>query len=186
MTVVTDPTPVVYSDTAAARVSLVAGGRSSGPVDGAWWPYSRDLTLELPALAAAFEARWGRVTRAAVHPALWRDVPKKVRVAERVMHVGWFTIRQDPHTLLLRAHRTQRWDLLVIPPQTPPGTAARLMAAACAPGNVLTAGGLMARAAAWADRAQERDWETEGGWSPTVHTLSSRERATATQAAEGR
>nr|WP_078600272.1 hypothetical protein [Streptomyces violens] len=37
-----------------------------------------------------------------------------------------------------------RRDLLVIPPETEPSAAARLMAAAAIPGSVLTAGALMA------------------------------------------
>jgi hypothetical protein len=156
MNVTTNPT---------VRVSLVPGGTSPGPLDGAWWPHSRDLTLELP-LTTEFRSRWGPITRGAVHPAFWPVIPRRVRANGRVLRVGRFTRHQDPHALLLLSLRVARWDLLVIPPDTPTATAARLMASACDPRNVRTASGLMAAAAA--DReAQEADWEAEGG---RVHT----------------
>ncbi|MGK5532458.1 DUF5994 family protein, partial [Streptomyces sp. URMC 129] len=152
----------------SCRLSLAPGGSSPGPLDGAWWPYSRDLALELALLAAAFEPRWGRVTRAAVNPAFWPVIPRKIPLPGRVLRVGWFSAEQDPHALLLLAGKTRRWDLLVIPPETPPATAARLMAAASDPGDARTAGALMAQAgaaiAAEGDGARVTDWEAEGGW----------------------
>jgi hypothetical protein len=181
MTVITDPTTAAQFDLrAVARLSLAPTGRSPGPLDGAWWPYSHDLTLELPPLTAAFENRWGRITRAAVNPALWPVIPRKVQVTGRVVRVGRFTVQQDPHALLLLSRKAGRWDLLVIPPQTSPATAARLMAAASDPRNVLTASELMAgpaaRVTAEADSVQEADWESEGGRGVTVPTVSPRER----------
>jgi hypothetical protein len=37
-------------------------------LDGAWWPRSRDLHAELPALAAVLDPLWGRITRITVNP----------------------------------------------------------------------------------------------------------------------
>ncbi|MGY5107086.1 DUF5994 family protein, partial [Streptomyces sp. 900105245] len=74
----------------AARVALTSPtGR--GLLDGAWWPRSRDLAAELPALADVLDPLWGRITRVAVNPMLWPVVPSKVNVHDRVMKVGWFT-----------------------------------------------------------------------------------------------
>ncbi|CAM5577955.1 hypothetical protein SVIOM342S_02106 [Streptomyces violaceorubidus] len=61
-----------------------------------------------------------------------------------------------------------RWNLLVVPPRTPPAAAARLMAAASDPGRTASASRLMADAArptviAEADRTGEAVWESEGG-----------------------
>ncbi|MEV4872308.1 DUF5994 family protein [Streptomyces syringium] len=145
------------------RLFLNPAATRPGPVDGAWWPYSRDLTRELPALAMALDLPWGRITRVAVNPVHWPVIPGKVPVGRRVVHVGWFA-EQDPHDLLLLSFRVGRWDLLVIPPETAPDTAARLMAAAGDPGNRLTASGLMA--AARDDSTGETAWESEGGHSP--------------------
>jgi hypothetical protein len=63
------------------------------------------------------------------------------------------------------------------------------MAAACDPRNVLTAGDLMAgaaaRDAAAADRAQQANWEGEGGRDITVPTISPRERRPTTNPPQG-
>ncbi|MFE9120916.1 DUF5994 family protein [Streptomyces sp. NPDC007172] len=129
----------------AVRLALKAGDGSRGLLDGAWWPYSRDLAAELPALVDVLDPLWGRVTRIAVNPRYWPVVPRKVPVRGHVVKVGWFKAEQDPHKLLLLSNTVGRWDLLVIPPDTPADSAARLMAAASDPaGPPLTASALMA------------------------------------------
>ncbi|MGD6755807.1 DUF5994 family protein [Streptomyces sp. BH105] len=154
-----------------------------GLLDGAWWPASRDLTAELPALAQALDPLWGRITRVAVNPMLWPVVPRRVPVQGRVLNVGWFTPELDPHQLLLLSYGTGRFDLLVIPPETDAVSAARLMAAAIDPdGPPLTATDLIAAETARhhghhdvgaADRPQsaEESWEYEGGATST-HSVS--------------
>jgi hypothetical protein len=139
----------------------------AGQLDGAWWPYSRDLEAGLPPLAAALEEPWGRVTRVSVNPTRWPVVPSKVAVGGRILHVGWFT-EQDPDKLVLLSYSVGRWDLLVIPPETAPAAAARLMVAAAIPGSVLTANGLMADEAVIGrgirdTLRREATWEGEGG-----------------------
>ncbi|WP_327351488.1 DUF5994 family protein [Streptomyces sp. NBC_01304] len=146
-----------------------------GLLDGAWWPRSRDLASELPALADVLDPLWGRITRVAVNPTLWPVVPRRVTVRDRVLKVGWFTPQIDPHKLLLLSYRAGRWDLLVIPPETDAATATRLMTAACAPdGPPLTATALVAAEIARhhdavGDRLQdtEESWEYEGGATST-------------------
>ncbi|MEU8962821.1 DUF5994 family protein [Streptomyces sp. NPDC048491] len=128
-----------------ARLALTPAGRVPGPLDGAWWPHTRDLSLELPPLAAALDERWGRITHAAVNPALWAAIPDKVLLpglGGRVMRVGWST-EQDPQELLLRSYTIGCWHLLVIPPETGPPTASQLMASASHPQNPFTASALM-------------------------------------------
>ncbi|CAM5452998.1 hypothetical protein SXANM310S_06818 [Streptomyces xanthochromogenes] len=133
----------------AVRVALKGGDGARGLLDGAWWPYSRDLAVELPALIGVLDPLWGRVTRIAVNPRYWPVVPHKVAVRGHVVKVGWFKAEQDAHKLLLFSNTVGRWDLLVIPPGTPADSAARLMAAACDPaGPALTASALMAEEAA--------------------------------------
>ncbi|MER7107122.1 DUF5994 family protein [Streptomyces sp. NPDC000229] len=134
-----------------ARLSLTAPSRVAGRLDGAWWPRSRDLTQELPALAAALDGPWGRITRVTVNPAQWPVVPRKVPVAGHTVHVGWFRAEQDPHALLLLSYSVGRWDLLVVPPETGAAAAARLMAAAATVGGLATASALLADEAATGD-----------------------------------
>lgn len=150
-----------------ARLSLTPKTTLAGRLDGAWWPCSRDLEAELPPLVAALEEPWGRVTRVTVNPTRWPVVPHTVAVAGRTLHVGWFT-EQDPDKLILLSYTVGRWDLLVIPPETAPAAAARLMDAAAIPGSVLTAGVLMTNEAAIGRGIRdavrrEATWESEGG-----------------------
>ncbi|MET7995833.1 DUF5994 family protein [Amycolatopsis sp. NPDC005232] len=46
---------------------LKPAGPTTGHVDGEWWPRSRDLTCELPALLTAAVARLGRIGEVAYH-----------------------------------------------------------------------------------------------------------------------
>ncbi|MFH9400915.1 DUF5994 family protein [Streptomyces sp. NPDC017638] len=157
----------------AARLALKTDGTSRGLLDGAWWPRSRDLLSELPALTDVLEPLWGRITRIAVNPAHWPVIPREIPVDGHVVKVGWFTPEIDPHKLLLLSYRAGRWDLLVIPPETGAESAARLMAAASEhDGPPRTASALIA-----ADEARhgvladgpplgpDEAWEYEGGAS---------------------
>lgn len=127
------------------------GMNDSGLLDGAWWPRSRDLRVELPALVGALDPYWPRITRVSVNPAHWPDIPAKLPVGGRRLYVGWFTTQLDPNELLLLSYRSERWNLLVVPPLTPELDAVRLMDAAADPGNRLTVRALMARQGAGSD-----------------------------------
>ncbi|MGM9383036.1 DUF5994 family protein [Streptomyces antibioticus] len=158
------------TSSSSLRLSLAPNGPAPALLDGAWWPRSRDLEAELPALAAVLDPLWGRITRVTVNPTHWPVVPRKVPVAGHVMHVGWFRAEQDPHELMLLSYGTGRWNLLVIPPETDPASAAWLMAAASDPSGTSTASRLMEEAAARTraavsatDRAVEAVWDSEGG-----------------------
>jgi hypothetical protein len=177
MTVTIDRPPTTHeSDSSpAVRLALKPEGPRSGLLDGAWWPRTRDLNRELPALTKVLDPLWGRITRITVNPRYWPVIPRKVPVAGHVVKVGWFTTEQDPHKLLLLAHGIGRRDLLVIPPQTSAAEADRLMTAATDPLRPLTASTLMAteeprRDAAGTERYdhdQEENWASEGGALPS-------------------
>ncbi|WP_151478001.1 DUF5994 family protein [Streptomyces albicerus] len=150
------------------RMSLAPSGSAPALLDGAWWPRTRDLGAELPSLTAVLDPLWGRITKVAVNPAHWPTVPRKVPVDGHVVKVGSFLAEQDPHQLLLLSYRVGRWDLLVIPPQTTPVSAAWLMAAASDPLRTSTSSQLMEEAArlrtvSETDRAVEAVWDSEGG-----------------------
>jgi hypothetical protein len=161
--------------TPAVRLALKPVGATRGLLDGAWWPRSRDLLSELPALTDVLDPLWGRITRIAVNPRHWPVIPRRIPVAGHVVKAGWFKAEQDPHKLLVLSYTAGRWDLLVIPPQTGTDAAARLMAAATdETGRQLTASALVAaeesrHGALAADRAQDSEeaWEYEGGASST-------------------
>ncbi|MFI1969766.1 DUF5994 family protein [Streptomyces cinnamoneus] len=163
----------------AARLTLKTDGTSRGLLDGAWWPRSRDLMSELPALTDVLDPLWGRITRIAVNPKHWPVVPRKIPVDGHIVKVGWFAPEIDPHKLLLLSYSTGRWDLLIIPPETGAESAARLMAAASDfDGPPLTASALIA-----ADEARhgvlatdepldpDEAWEFEGGAAAVSATV---------------
>jgi len=149
------------------RLALVPAGSAPARIDGAWWPYSRDLTAELPALIDVLDKRWDRITHITVNPTQWPLIPHRVQGNGHVVKVGWFKEEQDPHQLMLLSYRVGRWDLLVIPPQTPPATASWLMAAAADPLRTSTGSQLMAEADRRADEetrdTSEAVWDSEGG-----------------------
>ncbi len=172
--------PPAFEDRTASlptRLMLAPVGTAPALLDGAWWPRSRDLTAELPALTAVLDPLWGRITHVTVNPTFWPTIPRKVPVDGHVVGVGWFRAEQDPHKLLLFSYNVGRWDLLVIPPETGPASAARLMTEAADPLGILTAGALM-------DEAEQRRiaeemelslvsvWDSEGGHGASLPTDS--------------
>ena len=105
-------------------------------LDGAWWPHSRDLEEELPPLVAELDHQWGRITHATVNRLLWPEIPYQVRTGTHAVRLGWFDAEQDPYEITLLSYEINRWDLLVLPPETDPDTARRLMATASRAGNL--------------------------------------------------
>ncbi|MFJ5118714.1 DUF5994 family protein [Kitasatospora sp. NPDC088548] len=128
----------------AVRLALAPDGARAGRLDGAWWPRSRDLLLELPSLAAEIDGRWGRITRITVNPAQWPVIPRRIPVTGHTVHAGWFTTEQDEHTIAVYSYAPRRLNLLVVPPATDAVVAARLMSEATAPANTRTASELLA------------------------------------------
>jgi hypothetical protein len=147
MSATTSHTPlrIVPFRAPTARLALKTVSTPRGPLDGAWWPRSRDLADELSALADVLDPLSGRITRIAVNPTYWPTVPDSVPVNGRMVKVGWFTTELDPHKILLLSHTTGSWNLLVVPPETSTQAAGRLMAAASdGSGPPTTASALMA------------------------------------------
>lgn len=131
-TVLTTPAPDLAPP---LRLSLTPSGERCR-LDGVWWPHSRDLGAELLPLVAELDHRWGRITHATVNRQLWPEIPYEVRTGTHAVRLGWFDAEQDPYEMTLFSYGINRWDLLVLPPETDPDTARRLMAAASSAGNL--------------------------------------------------
>ncbi|WP_327678584.1 DUF5994 family protein [Kitasatospora sp. NBC_00458] len=144
MTVTFDRATTPAAPDSTARLSLAPVGARTGRLDGAWWPRSRDLLLELPSLAAEIDGRWGRITRITVNPAQWPVIPRRVPVTGHTIHAGWFAAEQDEHTVAVFSYAPRRLNLLIIPPATDAADAARLMSEAADPADTRTAGELLA------------------------------------------
>ncbi|MFF4562377.1 DUF5994 family protein [Streptomyces sp. NPDC001435] len=119
---------------------------SHGPLDGAWWPRCDALELELPALVCSLEPDAGTTVRVTVDPAEWPDAPHTVMAPGRVIAVEPAGPGSEAHVITLDCGTVGRWALLVVPPEEPAGTAARLLAAAADPENPLTAARMLALA----------------------------------------
>ena len=130
-----------------ARVRFRQPVSSTGFIDGAWWPRSRDLTAELPALLEVLWTANREITRVSYHAAAWEPTPRRLTVDDRVMRLGAFTAG-DPSTVgLVDSWGYERIDLLVIAPDTDPEVAQRTLTLASTAGNPYRAGETLARSA---------------------------------------
>lgn len=110
-----------------ARIRFRQPVSTGGFVDAAWWPRSRNLTIELPPL---FDALWtaGReVSRVSYPIPAWDPAPHRLRIGDRVVRLGGFTIIDRLTVMLTDAWGRERIDVLVIPPGTEPSAARRAL-----------------------------------------------------------
>jgi hypothetical protein len=114
------------------RVSLRGdAGCGAATYDGAWWPRSCDLAVELPELIAGLSRRGVRVERFAYSLDAWPRLPRRIAVLDRVIRTGGFS-SMDPQVVSLTwAGGAQRADLLVVPPGTDAITGARALRLCC-------------------------------------------------------
>ncbi|MEU1320650.1 DUF5994 family protein [Streptomyces tibetensis] len=121
--------------TAVVRLETTHNRR--GVLDGAWWPRSRDIAAELPALIAALAEHLGPVTRVGLDAAAWEALPTRLVVDDRVVHIDSFPVGDD--TVLITRGEQDLFSLLVVPPHATPDAARAAMAEAVRAGNVTQA-----------------------------------------------
>jgi hypothetical protein len=110
-----------------------------GPVDGAWWPQSRDLLVESVDLVEYFPHHLGRIKKLLFSRPDWDVVGRRpgahhIRTQRGSVEVGSFP-SDDTHLMIVTMRSGQRHRLLVIPTETPPDVAARIMEEAADEGN---------------------------------------------------
>jgi hypothetical protein len=116
---------------------------TTGYVDGAWWPRSRDLLAELPALLKELAVRLAGIHRVSYHLGEWDVAPSRVTLDGDRLRLSGFR-SQPARTVDLIAADRSRITLLVIPPDADDAGADRTMALAAAPDNVDTVAELLA------------------------------------------
>ena len=104
------------------RLKLKPRAPTTGYVDGAWWPRSRELSAELPALLAVLAIRLGRIERVSYNLTTWDTAPRHLPVDGHQLRLGGFHA-QHPHTVDVIGPDGSRLTLLVVPPETNPATA---------------------------------------------------------------
>ncbi|GED88680.1 hypothetical protein TNCT6_57650 [Streptomyces sp. 6-11-2] len=108
-----------------------------GVLDGAWWPRSRDIAAELPALLSALTGHLGPLTRVGLDTTAWEGLPTRIVVDDRVVHIDSFPLGDD--TVLITRGDQDIFSLLVVPPDTAPEAARAAMAQAVRADNVTQA-----------------------------------------------
>jgi Family of unknown function (DUF5994) len=155
----------VPSDDQHLRLRLKPRGPVTGSVDGGWWPRSRDLPAELPALLVVLAVRLGPVESVSYNLDAWGPTPRKLTVDGRIVRLAGYR-SQHPATIdvLSAGHRV---TLLVVPPEaTPEAAHGSLMAAGRRANADSTDALLLAGNADSADDAEEaaqQRWDLDGG-----------------------
>ncbi|MFI6466198.1 DUF5994 family protein [Streptomyces sp. NPDC050538] len=108
------------------RLSLAPYQAVPGGFDGVWWPYSRNLSAELPGLVEAMHGA-GSITRVIVGIEPWPDIPHEVAFGVHVVTAGWFVSGHEQHEIVLCSYLKGFRTLLVVPPATTPDAADWLM-----------------------------------------------------------
>ncbi len=118
--------------------------RDAGYVDGAWWPRSRDLAAELPALFEALAGRLGVVDRLAYSLTEWDTAVRRLDVGGHLVRLGGFRY-QRANTIGVSGWGRGRLTLLVIPPETSATDARTVSIAAAGENNIDSVDTLLAR-----------------------------------------
>ncbi|MFC4950752.1 DUF5994 family protein [Pseudonocardia sp. GCM10023141] len=116
------------------RLRVKPDTTTTGSVDGAWWPRSRDLATEVPVLAGALAGSWDPVESVSYHLADWNTGPRKIDSAAWPIRLDGFRM-QHPGTIDVIS-RLRRLTLVVISPETAADAAERTLARAAQPGNI--------------------------------------------------
>ncbi|MFB9924097.1 DUF5994 family protein [Amycolatopsis halotolerans] len=154
------------------RLRLKPAGPATGYVDGAWWPYTRELAVELPALLAMLAARLDRIERVAYHLAAWTPAQRRLTVDGSPIRLEGFRAHHADTVTVTGGRGLHRLALLVVPPETEPADAHRILATAAHRGNLDTVETLLAAhgktdndAAAEDDAMNDatQRWDVDGG-----------------------
>ena len=119
------------------RLRLKPKARTTGYVDGAWWPHSDDLPDELPDLLAVLSVRLGPIDRVLYNLAEWRMAPSKIPSDQGVIRLAGYRL-QPANTVEVIGVNRSKIVLLVVPARTEPDHAHASMMAAAAPNNSST------------------------------------------------
>lgn len=166
-------TTTEQSRPSTARVPLrirLGNGFSSRPLDGAWWPQSRDLQVECADLIDHFPGLVGRPARLLFSRPDWdaeagAPSARTIRAARGPVKVGSFP-NDDTHLVVVVMSSRERLHLLVVPSSTEPAIAQTLMNRAADERNTRSAVDLLATARLHAGDASSfatSVWEDEGG-----------------------
>jgi hypothetical protein len=166
--------PQIVPTSTSRRPLRLRLGRTPGEdrLDGAWWPYSRDLESELSDLVQQFPPAHGRISRAVYSRPDWDTQPRKLTAGPRVVKVGSFP-RDDTHVLIVQLSDRRRLTLLVVPSDFTTGQGEEALLAGSTTGNRHTAAELLLEVTDQYDADPADLWEGAGDrarpWSGAAH-----------------
>jgi uncharacterized protein DUF5994 len=113
---------------ASARVSFREPASEKGFLDAGWWPRSRDLKIELPALLDAVWLAGHDVMRISYGLDFWDPAPRRLQIGDRVVRLGGFHTQIPGLLTLIDAWGRDPVNVLVVPPETAASVADRALA----------------------------------------------------------
>lgn len=131
------------------------------PLDGGWWPQSRDLTTELGELVDNFPAEHGRIVRVIFSQPDWDDSPKRVPTARGYVKAG-FDPQDDTHVVVLMTSDRKELVLLVVPSDLPRRKGEEALLAAVTPGYATSPTALLTAIREIPDVDEADQWNDEG------------------------
>lgn len=149
------------------RLRLKRKASPSGYVDGAWWPHTEDLVVELPDLLAVLSVRLGRISRVLYNLNEWDSAPKKLVIDGRPVRLDGYRI-QPIDTVEVLGLDGDRLTLMVVPTRTGPTDAHDAMMTAAQSKGAVSVSDLLTASPRERERrnlaatALDR-WESEGG-----------------------
>jgi hypothetical protein len=146
---------------------------TTGYVDGAWWPRSRDLAAELPALLEVLAVRLGEIPRVSYNLTEWDTAPRQIAPGGVRVRLNGFWSR-PPHTVDVIAGDRRRLTLLLVPPGTDPSSAHQTMMRAALRDNADTVEALLRTGVPPTAGASPGAGETESGRIPQQTTRGTR------------
>ncbi|AZM89895.1 MULTISPECIES: DUF5994 family protein [Streptomyces] len=108
-----------------------------GRLDGAWWPRTRDIETELPALISVLTGHLGPITCVGVDASAWNGLPTRLVIDDQVVHIDSDPVGDD--TVLITRGANDHFALLVVPPDTTADAAREAMARAVRADNITEA-----------------------------------------------
>jgi Family of unknown function (DUF5994) len=151
-----DPrTWISTSEPVVARLRLRPDASVRSILDGAWWPRSREPVTELTNLIAALDLRPTLVTSVMLNGRAWDSHPRRIRVAGRVVRLGWFA-SLDACLVIATTSNDQRVDLLVVSADATPAPAHAAMGIAVDGAPTLRAADIMTAAATGSEERSQR------------------------------
>ncbi len=119
------------------RLRLKPKAPSTGHVDGAWWPHSDNLLMELPDLLAVLSVRLGPIDQVTYNFADWAAAPTKFPTGGDMVRLSGF-YQQQGNTLEVIGINRSKLVLLVVPSHAESEHAHEIMMSAATPNDAST------------------------------------------------